>query len=221
MSQWSLEDLADYAQGVASPERSAAIEADLARDGDPATTALRRDLALVSEVAAVLREELAIERGQAPGPSAESLAAVSAMFAAARSDGNAGLPLLPLLAVHDPHAGLASGFRSAQLGHKDLEIHAEIFDLDLSVDTPYDAIDVIVVGRLTRAESQSWSVDQVPAILVGGGQVLATTVTNRFGEFHLATETEEDDVELCLLISGVGQIRVPIDRSDPLFAEDR
>ena len=31
--------------------------------------------------------------------------------------------------------------------------------------------------------------------------------------------SEEDEVELCLLIQGVGQIRVPIDRRDPLFPD--
>jgi hypothetical protein len=221
MSRFTLEDLADYVRGVASPDRKAEIDAGLARGAGPEAVELRRDLALLSAVADVLRRERAIERGDAPGPSADSLSAVSAMFAAVRHDSAESLPLLPLLAVHDPYAGLASGFRSAQLGHRDLEIHAEIFDLELSIDTPYDAIDVIVVGRLMKQESQSWSVDQIPAILVGGGQVLATAVTNRFGEFHLATESEEDDVELCLLIAGVGQIRIPIDRKDPLFAEDR
>ena len=78
---------------------------------------------------------------------------------------------------------------------------------------------MVVVGRLTAAQSEPWSVERVPAILVARGTVLATAVTNRFGEFHVATQSEEDDVELCLLIQGVGQIRVPIDRRDPLFPD--
>jgi len=48
---------------------------------------------------------------------------------------------------------------------------------------------------------------------------LATAVTNEFGEFHVAAQSEEDDVELCLLIQGVGQIRVPIDRKEPPFPD--
>ena len=219
MTRWALEDLADYVRGVAAEDRRAAIEADLTRAAAAAGSgrtgaALRDDLDLLRAVAATLRRE-----GEAAAPSADTLLAVSAMFGAAASDPDPALPALPVLTVRDPQAGLSSGFRSAELGHKDLEIHGERFDLELSVDTPFDAIDVVIVGRLARAESEAWSVDRVPAILVARGQVLATAVTNRFGEFHVAAQSEEDDVELCILIQGVGQIRIPIDRSDPLFPE--
>jgi hypothetical protein len=207
MTRWALEDLADYVRGVAPADKRAAIEADL---GLPD---LRADLDLLSEVAGVLRQDAQ------SGPSEDTRLSVSAMFLAAARDADPALPPLPLLTVRDPQEGLYSGFRSAQVGHKDLEIHGERFDLELSVDTPFDAIDVVIVGRLTRPESESWSVEQVPAILVARGQILATAVTNRFGEFHVATQSEEDDVELCLLILGVGQIRIPIDRKDPLFPE--
>jgi hypothetical protein len=215
MTRWALEDLADYVRGVAPPDRRAAIETDLAAAragagtlrGDPGPL---DDLRLLSEVAAALRQQ------ETQGPAADTLLAVSAMFSAAVSDPDPPLPLLRLLTVHDPQAGLYSGYRSARLGHRDLEIHGQRFDLALSVDTPYDAIDVVVVGRLTAGSSEAWSVERVPAILVARGDVLATAVTNRFGEFHVAAQSEEENVELCLLIQGVGQIRVPIDR-DPLF----
>jgi hypothetical protein len=235
MSRWALEDLADYVRGVATAATRTAIEADLASaPGSPAASgataaevySLRRDLELLAEVAGVLREEQdpratggATAGATTLSPSPDTLAALGAVLTAAARDGKPGLPVLPLLSITDPQAGLAAGFRSAQLGHKDLQVHSDRFDLELSVDTPFDAIDVIVVGRLTKAESESWSVERVPAILVGAGKVLATAVTNRFGEFHVATQSEEDDVELCLLISGVGQIRIPIDRREPLFAE--
>jgi hypothetical protein len=219
MTLWTLEDLVDYLRGVGSADRRAAIAADMAAaranggtlDGGRGPQA---DFGLLAEVAAALRQ-----RENQRGPSEDTLLAVSAMFSAAASDPDPPLPPLPLLTVHDPQAGLYSGYRSAQLGHKDLEIHGQHFDLELSVDTPYDAIDVVVVGRLTAAQSEPWSVERVPAILVARGTVLATAVTNRFGEFHVATQSEEDDVELCLLIQGVGQIRVPIDRRDPLFPD--
>ena len=225
MTRWALEDLADYVRGVAPAETRTAIDADLA-GGGPAALQTRRDLELLAAVAAVARGDATAARADLPGstgsdrllPSRDSLIAVRAMFTAAAHELEPPLSLLPLLAVTDPHAGHPAGFRSAQLGHRDLEIQGERFSLDLSVDTPYDAIDVIVVGRITPAPSESWSVERVPAVLVGGGEVLATAVTNDFGEFHVATQTEEDDVELCLLISGVGQVRIPIDRRDPLFA---
>jgi hypothetical protein len=219
MTRWALEDLADYLRGVASAERRAEIEADLAQ-ARAATEMLGGDrgplddLRLLSEVAAALRGQ------EKPGPAEDTLLAVSAMFSAAASDPDPPLPPLPLLSVHDPQAGLYSGYRSARRGHRDLEIHGQRFDLELSVDTPYDAIDVVVVGRLTAARAEAWSVERVPAILVARGDVLATAVTNRFGEFHVAAQSEEEDVELCLLIQGVGQIRVPIDR-DPLFSDRR
>jgi hypothetical protein len=219
MTRWALEDLADYLRGVASPERRTEIEADLAEaparagtlDGARGPLA---DLELLSEVAAALRQQENL-----PGPSEDTLLAVSAMVSAAAANPDPPLPPLPLLSVHDPHAGLYSGYRSAQLGHRDLEIRGQRFDLELSVDTPYDAIDVVVVGRLIAGSSETWSVERVPAILVARGDVLATAVTNRFGEFHIAAQSEEDDVELCLLIQGVGQIRIPIDRRDPLFSD--
>jgi len=215
MTRWALEDLVDYARGVALPERKAAIEADLAAGGPRPEPSdghdTRVDLELLAEVSAALRED------RAQGPSADTLLAVSALFGAASRDADSVLPLLPLLSVIDPMAGLAAGLRSAQLGHRDLQIHGQRFDLDLSVDTPYDAIDVVIVGRLTRAEAEPWSVERVPAVLVARGEVLAGAVTNRFGEFHVAAQSEEDDVELCILIAGVGQIRIPIDRRDPLL----
>jgi hypothetical protein len=219
MTFWTLEDLADYLRGVGSADRRAEITAGLTAARAAGGTiddrrSLKADLDLLAEIAATLRQQ---EDGQRP--SDDTLLAVSAMFSAAASDPDPPLPPLPLLTVRDPQAGLYSGYRSAQLGHKDLEIHGQRFDLELSVDTPYDAIDVVVVGRLTAAPSEPWSVERVPAILVARGTVLATAVTNRFGEFHVATQSEEDDVELCLLIQGVGQIRVPIDRRDPLFPD--
>jgi hypothetical protein len=219
MTRWALEDLVDYLRGVASPERRAAIEADLAeaRAGGGATAGYggpMNDLQLLAEVSGALRH-----REFPVGPSEDMLLAVSAMFTAAASDPDPPLPHLPLLSVHDPQAGSYAGYRNGQLGHRDLEIHGQRFDLELSVDTPYDAIDVVVVGRLTPARAEKWSVERVPAILVARGDVLATAVTNRFGEFHVAAQSEEDDVELCILIRGVGQIRVPIDRRDPLFGD--
>jgi hypothetical protein len=219
MTLWTLEDLADYFRGVGSADRRAEIAADVAAARAAGRTlggsrGPQPDLDLLAEVAGALRHQ-EIEQG----PSEDALLAVSAMFSAAAIDPDPPLPQLALLTVRDPQAGLYSGYRSAQLGHKDLEIHGQRFDLELSVDTPYDAIDVVVVGRLTAAQTEPWSVERVPAILVARGTVLATAVTNRFGEFHVATQSEEDDVELCLLIQGVGQIRVPIDRRDPLFPD--
>lgn len=219
MKPWALEDLVDYLRGVAPAGQRAAIEADLAasRAGGRTLTAghgPQSDLRLLTEIAAALRQQ-----DDGPGPAQDTLLAVSAMFSAAATDPDPPLPPLALLSVRDPLAGLYSGYRSAPLGHKDLEIHGRCFDLELSVDTPYDAVDVVVVGRLTAAQKEPWSVERVPAILVARGSVLATTVTNRFGEFHVAAQSEEDDIELCLLIQGVGQIRVPIDRRDPQFPD--
>ena len=219
MKRWPLEDLADYARGVAGPEIKTAIEADLAAPGTGSIepdgyAGPRADLALLAEVATALREN---RRDGRPWPSEDTLLGLSAMFTAAASDPDPPLAPLPLLTVTDPNAGLYSGLRSAQLGHKDLEIHGRRFDLELSIDTPFDAIDVVVVGRLIAADSEAWSVEKVPAILVAQNGVLATAVTNRFGEFHVAAQSEDDDVELCLLISGVGQIRVPIERRDPML----
>ena len=221
MRRWPLEDLADYVHGVAAPEVKTAIEADLAASGIGSNepdgyTGPRADLALLAEIATALREN---QRERGPGPSEDTLLGLSAMFTAAASDPDPPMAPLPLLTVTDPNAGLYAGLRSAQLGHKDLEIHGQRFDLELSIDTPFDAIDVVVVGRLTAADAESWSVEKVPAILVARTGVLATAVTNRFGEFHVAAQSEDDDVELCLLISGVGQIRVPIERKDPMLPD--
>lgn len=219
MTRWSLEDLADYLRGVAPEPTRGAIEADLARGGTPGNPfggppgGPADDLRLLAEISAALRQR------DEPAPSPDTLLAVSSMFSAAASAPEPPWVPLPLLSVVDPQAGLYSGYRSARLGHRDLEIHGQRFDLELSVDTPYDAIDVVIVGRLTAGESESWSVERIPAILVAGRDVLATAVTNEFGEFHVAAQSEEDDVELCLLIQGVGQIRVPIDRKEPPFPD--
>ena len=221
MKRWPLEELADYVRGVADPDVRTAIEADLAAPRTGASepdgyTGPRADLALLAEITTALRQN---QRDGGLSPSEDTLLGLSAMFTAAASDPDPPLPPLPLLTVTDPNAGLYAGLRSAQLGHKDLEIHGRRFDLELSIDTPFDAIDVVVVGRLTAADTESWSVEKVPAILVARSNVLATAVTNRFGEFHVAAQSEEDDVELCLLISGVGQIRVPIERRDPMLPD--
>lgn len=214
-------------------------------EGDAALHAeeLRRDIRLLAEVSAALRGDQRAERASQTrllpesrlrqpaaggelaqpavpaGPSRDALVAVEALPAAVARTAEAPLPVLPLLSVRDPFAGLPAGFRGARLGHRELQIKGERFELELSVDTPYDAADVIVVGRLAPGRSEQWTIEEVPAVLVGSGQVLATAVTNHFGEFHVATETEENRLELCLLISGVGQIRVPIDRRDPLCGD--
>ncbi len=156
MTRWPLEDLADYLRGVGSADRRAAIDADLAaaagrRRNAGRRSGLRRPISTCSPRSPPPCGRTRDQRG----PSEDTLLAVSAMFSAAASDPDPPLPPLPLLTVVDPQAGLYAGYRSAQLGHKDLEIHGQRFDLELSVDTPFDAIDVVVVGRLTRGANRS------------------------------------------------------------------
>lgn len=200
MKRWELEVLVDYLRGLGGTQTQAAIEADL-EAGSPE---LANDLELLRETADVLRADLA------DGPSANALRAAVSIFELGEEKGPTSVPLLPFQIRSAPASVL--GLRDLESGHRDVRLEGERFELVLSIDVPPGGVEVVVVGRLVAPPEERWVAEGVPVALVVDDHVLATSETNRFGEFHIECESEDGDAELRLSIAGVGRVRFPIDR---------
>ncbi len=201
MTDWQLTDLVDYLRGASHAETTEAIKQDLAAGNREA----RADLDLFGEVAAVVSTDFS------DTPPESALRAARAAFTLTSPFSTSAPPFLETQKIGNSDAASQTvGLRGPARDHQDLHFRGAGFDLELSVDMPTESSDVVIVGRLSKAASQPWSIDEVPALLISRDEPLASTVTNRFGEFHVQCHSE-DSVELRILVPDLGQIRIPLE----------
>jgi hypothetical protein len=84
----------------------------------------------------------------------------------------------------------AAGTRSATTTARQLLYAAGCYRIDVRIEPQIDSDNISLVGQVLNSANPGGSIGEVPVALIRGQKVLARTVTSKFGEFHLESDTE-------------------------------
>jgi hypothetical protein len=118
---------------------------------------------------------------------------------------------LPVELVYDSFLAPApAGLRSSwQVGWQGLYHTAEC-SLDLRIEPELKSSRAAVIGQITGRQAPSFEMENIPVCLKLGRQVIAETVSNRFGEFQMEYE-QQGRLQLCVYLEGgAKRIQVPL-----------
>jgi hypothetical protein len=103
-----------------------------------------------------------------------------------------------------------AGVRSQDRPARHALFEAENFCLDLQLEPEQGSGRVILVGQIANREEQPTNLAHVPVWLRGQRALVASTRSNRFGEFHLAYEPTRN-LRLCVDVPAAGKrLEVPL-----------
>ena len=127
-----------------------------------------------------------------------------------------GLARLFAQLVHDSSfTPLPAGIRSEDRLSRHLVYQAESYYLDLQLEYQPSGR-VTLIGQLADQSAPPLSTADVPVSLMEGGTLMATTVCNRLGEFHLECASSSRDLRLYLPLPTAGkQLEVPLSEFHP------
>jgi hypothetical protein len=118
---------------------------------------------------------------------------------------------LPVELIYDSFlAPSPAGLRSSwQVGWQGLYHTAEC-SLDLRIEPELKSSRAAVIGQITSRVAPTVEMQNVPVCLKLGKQVIAETVSNRFGEFQMEYE-QQGRLQLCVYLEGgAKRIQVPL-----------
>jgi hypothetical protein len=109
---------------------------------------------------------------------------------------------IPAELVYDSFLAPApAGLRSSwQVGWQGL-YHTPECSLDLRIEPELKSSRAAVIGQITNRLTPSVEMDNIPVCLKLGRQVIAETVSNRFGEFQMEYE-QQGRLQLCVYLEG-------------------
>ncbi len=204
MKRYELEDWVDYIRGLGDAERREDMARHLADGTDGAAEAVR----MLEEVRDVVLED-------SEGP-AESLVWAAKTLADLQR-GEPALPPLPLVLVGSnvPTLPLEQQ-RQAYSGARKLLYRSDRFELDLWLEDPQGTSESVVLGRVCSIRPENAEPEPVTdagVFLIEEGKIAASTLTNRFGEFHLDA-APEGQIDLKIVIRDRGRIELSLPREE-------
>ena len=119
--------------------------------------------------------------------------------------------LVPCELVFDSFvAPSPSGLRASwQVGWQGL-YRAGDCSLDLRIEPELKSSRASVIGQITNAERPESEMNNIAVCLKAGKEVVASTVSNRFGEFQIEYE-QQARLQLCVFLEGgARRIQVPL-----------
>ena len=118
--------------------------------------------------------------------------------------------LVPVELVYDSFLAPApAGLRSSwQVGWQGL-YHTEECSLDLRIEPELKSSRAAVIGQITNRTAPRTEMENIPVRLKLGKEVVAETVSNRFGEFQMEYE-QQGRLQLCVYLEGTKCIQVPL-----------
>ena len=122
---------------------------------------------------------------------------------------------LTLVASNVP-APSAEQQRRHYIGARKLLYQSDRFELDLWLEDPQGTSEAVVLGRvssITPEEAEPEPVVEAGVFLIEEGKLASSTLTNRFGEFHLEA-APEGQLDLKILIRDRGRIELSLPRED-------
>lgn len=204
MKRYELEDWVDYVRGFGDAERREDMARHLADGTDGAAEAVR----MLEEVRDVVLED-------SEGP-AESLVWAAKAIADLQR-GKPGLPPLPLVLVGSnvPTPAFEQQ-RQTYIGARKLLYRSDRFELDLWLEDPQGTSESVVLGRVCSIRPDNAEPEPVAdagVFLIEEGKIASSTLTNRFGEFHLDA-APEGQIDLKIVIRDRGRIELSLPREE-------
>jgi hypothetical protein len=202
MKHYSLEDWTDYVRGVADQESRTAMAAHL----EVGCTRCARAAATLERVSAILADE---SKYQVPE---YAVRIARAIFSSQRPQ-IMSLPRLAAKLIYDSiREPLPVGIRSRdQLTRRALYQAGEYF-LDLRLEHEPGSPVLNMVGQLANRDMPARSSSGVMVLLTAGKDVVARTLTNRFGEFQMEYEPSPNLRLFVPLDQAGGRIELPLSR---------
>lgn len=206
MKHFDITEWADFVLGVATPGDTQAMERHLA-GGCPAC----------SEIMDLLHRvrRLGLEEVQAHAPE-RLVGSAKRIFRAEPASPPVAWTDLPRLPVELVYSSLdefsAVGVRASP-GTLIQEIyHAGDYAVEMQIEPDGDPAGMVLVGQILKRTDPEGPVTGVPVRLAAGNRTLASTESNRFGEFCSVAKWQRG-IRLCLLIPTAGEvIEIPLDR---------
>lgn len=215
MKRYELEDWVDYIRGLGSPERREDMAKHLARGTEGAA----EDVRMLEEV-----RDVVLEDGEGPS---ESLVWAAKTIAELQRGELEHLPDLPLTLVASTEPPPpAERQQQSYIGARKLLYQGDCFELDLWLEDPQGTAESVVLGRVSSTTPAASSdpagssdpespepVAEAGVFLLEEGNLATSTLTNRFGEFHLEA-APEGRIDLKIVIRDTGKIELTLPRED-------
>ena len=199
MSHYDVTQWADFVRGLRDPAKTAAMQGHL-DDGCERCGTLHGALV---RVAATAEADLAI------APPAGAVRSVKAFFGVQRPGATSSWSELSLRRVFDSALAAApAASRAPANAGRQLLFESDEYTLELSVDRVPDTEDAVLRGQLLEARGKPRS--HTPVFLIGGGEVLARTISERGGTFEL-TGRLDAPCELWVIPDDEHRIKLPLD----------
>jgi hypothetical protein len=104
------------------------------------------------------------------------------------------------------------GVRSGQTNARHLVYRADDILIDLQLDATADPSKMSLVGQVMDSGDIEKGIQRVPVLLLYGRHTLAETETNQFGEFRLECEAGKS-LQVSVGITGRKDVFIPLDES--------
>ena len=107
---------------------------------------------------------------------------------------------------------LPAGVRSQQRLSREALYHAGRFEVDLRLEREKDTGQVTIVGQIASRTEPAKEMSGVPVFLASKKEIMARTVSNRFGEFQAQYQPQRH-MRLYVLVNNTGEkIEISLDR---------
>ena len=199
MKHYDITQWTDFARGLVGQSERAAMEAHTTR-----CRACARRARLLSSFAKAARQQAQYE----PPPHVTHLA--RAIYLLQQPEKVHLLSWIPTRLVFDSfREPLPAGIRAEQRMTRQALYEAGEYALDLRVENERSSPLVTLVGQVVNRKHPHMQMEDIPVVVVSERQVVARTVSNKFGEFQLEYEPRKH-LHLYVPVDGNGKcIEVP------------
>lgn len=200
MRHFSLEKWADFARDVAGQDEKAAMQRHLS-DG---CKECAKELRVWRRVHQFGQQKPTYEAPESVVRSMKAIYAVEEKPRIRRTRTAIGELLFD--SFRNP---LPAGVRSISTSSRQLLYGAGDYRVDVRLEPRVDSDKVSLVGQVLNSADPENGLDAVPVVLLKGHKVVAESLTNQFGEFHLECDLESS-LHLRVSLPGETEVRVPL-----------
>ncbi len=176
MEHFDISELTDFVRGLSEKLAEVAIGHHLAS----VCRKCRHTAGLLRKLAAVVRSDLQVQVPE------HALRCARAIFILQQPEEVQILPRIPARLLYDSfREPLPAGVRTQQRLSRQALYEAGDYSLDLHLENERGSPRVALVGQIKNRKEPSKHLGDVPVLLVSGRKLLARTMSNSLGEFHI------------------------------------
>lgn len=194
MTQFNITDWCDFVRGLVRADEKQRMERHLVTSESD-----RRTVEILSRVAAVAREDRALEIPEHAVRGAKAIGSLARPEVETASPRPSLLRRLSFDVVFDSLHQAAAGTRDLHTAHRQILLEADRFTVDVRWEQESDPQHSVIVGQIVRRPENAVPVTDVPVYVVAEGQIVGRARSNRFGEFQLE-KLPRKTLKLCLVV---------------------